>query len=73
MMRDISEITSDLQKTASELGAKRKAHNDATVAAQKTFQELDAVQVKVGTLRNELNEALNVLVPQSVQQNVRQS
>lgn len=72
-MREISDITSDLQKSSVALTEKKKAHESATVAAQKTFQELDAVQVRIQELRVELDITLNTLVPQSPQQNVRQS
>jgi len=72
-MREISEITTDLQKAASELTGKNKAHEAATLAAQKAFQELDAVQVRINKLREELNDSLNLLVPQSFNNRVRKS
>ena len=72
-MRDISAITTDLQKTASQLNEKKKSHDDATAAATKALRELDAVQVKIRELRVELDTVLNALVPQSVQERVRQS
>lgn len=66
-MREISEISADLTKLAADVQAKTKAKNEAEEVYNKTSQALAEIHVKANELRTELNEALNLLVPVSMQ------
>lgn len=72
-MREISAISADLTKLASDITSKIKIKEDAQKAYTKSGNDLVDVQNKASELRYELDEALNVLVPQSFQGRVRQT
>lgn len=74
-MRELKAITEELATVASDIATKRKALEDAAAAQTKAFNEHDKAVNKAVSLRQELDESLNLLVPGSMQSNsrVRQS
>lgn len=72
-MREISAITDELTKAAAKIGDKKKSLDAANEAQATASKEFDDAQIEAATLRDELNNSLNLLVPTSIQGRVRQS
>lgn len=72
-MREISDITKDLQSVSLDLKEKTKKRDDTHAVYEKASKEMSNAQVKMGQLQAELNEAITLLVPGSLQSGVRVS
>ena len=72
-MRDLNQIIEDVKKASADITAKQKAKDAAEKAYTVSAKALDEAHQTGADLRLELNDALGVLVPNSVQGRVRTS
>jgi len=72
-MRPITEVMNDLSSAVNDIQAKQKKLDDLSVAQSEAFKAVDEAQKKAFVLRGEMEEYLNLLVPGSQQNRVRQS
>lgn len=72
-VRPLADVMADLASAAENIKTKKKALDDASAAVNKAAEEHDKAQIKASTLRSELEDQLNLLVPSSMQGRVRQS
>lgn len=73
-MREINDIMKDLTTATEAIQSKKKILDTANEAQSKAFTEHDKAQNDAVGFRDELNQALDLLVPASLRNNkVRQS
>jgi hypothetical protein len=72
-IRPLDVVMKDLTDAANDIEVKKKKLEELNLAQSKASTELDNAQVKAGQLRNEMEEYLNLLVPRSVQDRIRQT
>lgn len=70
-MREVNDISKDLQTAVTELKKSQEAQKAAEAVYVESNKTLDKSREKVNALKQELNESLGVLVPDSGR--VRQS
>jgi hypothetical protein len=71
-LRPLPDVIADLTKAADTVKLKKKAMEDASMAANKAATEYQDAQVAAARLRQEFDEQMNLLVPSSMQGRVRQ-
>ena len=70
-MRELDLIMKDLTAAAKDIQVKRIKLEKLNVDQSVAFQEVETAQNKAAELRSEMEEFMNLLVPQSVQSRVR--
>lgn len=70
-MRELDLIMKDLNDAAKDIQAKRIKLEKLNIDQSVAFQEVEVAQNKAASLRSEMEEFMNLLVPQSVQSRVR--
>jgi predicted nucleic acid-binding Zn-ribbon protein len=72
-MRTIEEISKDLSGISEDIKTKKETLDRANEAASKANKELETTKIRAGELSREMQEYLNLLVPESQHGRVRQN